>query len=305
MPRNIDKATAPLITLVPETRNFEVVQGDNRALMGIRFRDAAASTMDAPVYDPIHASEWAGHVLRSRGGTQNAPLQFNNVTFPYTSGGMEMMSNNEVQVHIPWEDPMLATGVVNPPPNRPINLLYDIWQVTYPGSTDSFVTSSPTTVNIGTTPTIFAAGDRVHFSDVAPVNTSTASNASRTSDSIIEVTVTNPERFSVGNYAVLQWQLSGQTEVNYLIGLIQFIDVSNDTVRLRLVTLTNGGTDGDSTVPATLNGSLDTTQSLLVGLTPVTATELSQNRFRGTIGIRERIYNNSHAGNDDTPTNGG
>ena len=136
MARNIDQANAPTIDLTPEARDFGIVQGDNRALMGIRFRDPT-STDAAPVYDPIHASEWQGRILRSRGGTEHVPLEFSNVTFGYTSDGTLMTSNREVQVHIPWEDAMFAT--INPPPNRPVTFLYDIWQVTYPNSEFSYI----------------------------------------------------------------------------------------------------------------------------------------------------------------------
>lgn len=288
MGRNIEQNNAPTINLTPEARNFDVVQGDNRALMGIRFRDAATSTETAPVYDPIHASEWAGHVLRTRGGTQNAPLVFNNVNFTYTSGDTTMMSNREVQVHIPWDNAMLQE--LNPPPNRPVNIFYDIWQVTYPDATDSFIATS---------------GDRLYFSDVMPVNTSTASNVVRNSDTSLTITVANPERFSVGRYINFISRLSGATDEGYLIAIIRFIDVTANTLTCDLITLTNGGTEGDSTIPNDLNGALDTTQSLVSQLTATTTTALSQARFRGIIGVRERIYNNANAGNDDTPTNGG
>ena len=64
----------------------------------------------------------------------------------------------------------------------------------------------------------------------------------------------------------------------------------------------NGGEQTD--VPSAYGGSTQST-STYQGLNVTTNTALSQNRFRGTIAVRERIYSNTHAGNEDTPTTGG
>ena len=290
MPRNIDKTTAPQITLVPETRNFEVVQGDNRALFGIRFRDRI-STTEAPVYDPIHASEWAGHVLRSRGGTQNAPLQFNNVNFSYTSGNDLLFSNREVQVHIPWENAMLSTDMVNPPPNRPVNLLYDIWQVTYPDATDSY---------------IGADGDRPYYtrdnSDIGNFE-----EIQRLTSNSVRITAPSsaPTQFNanIGDIGLLLFRFDGRTEDNYIIGRVISRNLTGQQhLDLEVLTFTNGGETTE--VPSSYGGSVQST-STYQGLNITTNTALSQVRFRGTIAVRERIYDNTHAGNEDTPTNGG
>ena len=153
MGRNIDQSNAPTIDLTPEARDFGIVMGDTRALMGIRLLNPT-STDTIPVYDANYASGWSGRILRSRGGSENVALQFENATFEYTSSGTTTFSNREVQVFIPWDNAMFAT--INPPPNRPVTFLYDIWQVTYPNSENSYITDDgdllhfERTVNPGT-----------------------------------------------------------------------------------------------------------------------------------------------------------
>ena len=290
MPKNIDKTTAPVISLVPDTRNFEVVQGDNRAIMGIRFRDRI-STADAPVYDRIHASQWRGHILRARGGTQNAPLQFNNVDFNYTSGGTFMASNREVQVHVPWEDPMLSTDMINPPPNRPVNLLYDIWQVTYPDATDTYVRLD---------------GDLNHYSRGGI--SASATHIDRDSDDTVTIRVDNANGFDINDIVAMDFSFDGGTGQvgQYIIGTVTATQVASDpnTVTVRVITQINGGDEGSVVLPDPYAGTL-VSGTTLHELTVTTNTQLSQNRFRGTLAVRERIYDNSHAGNEDVPTNGG
>ena len=96
---NIDRQDVPNINSVIRSRNWEVVQGDQRAIFGIRFRDSTFTT-NMPVYDPIHASEWEGRILERRsaaGATPlQAPLTFNNVNFSFNSGNTVEFSNREV-----------------------------------------------------------------------------------------------------------------------------------------------------------------------------------------------------------------
>ena len=69
------------------------------------------------------------------------------------SSGLQI-SNREVEAHIPWDDAGLAA--LNPEPNRGTSFLYDIWQVTYPNSENSYITDDgdllhfERTVNPGT-----------------------------------------------------------------------------------------------------------------------------------------------------------
>ena len=89
MVNNIDRPDAPVVNNVVTSRDWSAVQGDARALFGIRFRDPTY-TPEVPVYAPIHASQWRGHILqrRSAAGVQalQADLDFNNVSFSFVSG---------------------------------------------------------------------------------------------------------------------------------------------------------------------------------------------------------------------------
>lgn len=299
MARNIDQANAPTIDLTPEARDFGIVQGDNRALMGIRFRDPT-STEAAPAYDPIHASEWTGRILRARGGTENVPLEFSNVTFSYTSGGTLMTSNREVQVHIPWDNAMFST--VNPSPNRGVSFLYDIWELTYPDSQNSYITGE---------------GDRLHFTRDRS-RQAAIGEIIRLNDTTIEVRAPNAGALYNWNLGDLVWLsylfdgavdpttqdiiLGEVTGTGTLASGVETFDVSvisfdaNNGVDLRTVP--------DQNVPDPFGGTLES-GSIVEGLNPNFTTLITRPRFRGKINIRERISANVNAGNEDVNTNGG
>ena len=89
---NIDRTDAPNINSVISSRNWEVVQGDNRPVVGLRFRNPDFTEAD-PVYDDIYASDFLGHIPERRSAAGVSPLSvdldFTQASFSYnTSTGI-------------------------------------------------------------------------------------------------------------------------------------------------------------------------------------------------------------------------
>ena len=293
MARNIDDANAPAIDLVPPARNWAQVQGDRRAFFRWLNRDPA-STDQSPVYSALHASEIRGQVLRSRGGTQTAQLMFNQATFTYnfldttTQMTESRTTNNVVAAHVDWDNAMVAA--LNPAPNRGVSLLYDIWSVTYPNATDNY---------------IMANGDRAYYniaqSAFMPGIELISTNGRQytltwTTGSTVDVVAA----FPVGDIVVSRDANTAGAD-GYVIGRVaSTTGGANQTVVIDVFTTVNGGTEGDA-VPAR-NAAIVSSLARATG-NEDTVTAISRPLFRGTIDVRERLFANSQAGNEDTNTN--
>lgn len=112
MANNIDDTNASLTSYVPQARDFQIVQGTTRALLTIRLR-ASDYTDETPTYQDLSVRTFGGTILRSRGGVETANLSF----------VIDPADNTRKDVFIP----VSLQNSVNPPPNRPITFLYDIW----------------------------------------------------------------------------------------------------------------------------------------------------------------------------------
>lgn len=112
MANNIDDTGASLTSYIPQARDFEIVQGTKRALLTIRLRASDYTDM-VPAYQDLSARTFGGTILRNRGGEEKA-----NFTFT-----IDPTDNTRMDVFVP----VVLQDSVNPPPNRPVTFLYDIW----------------------------------------------------------------------------------------------------------------------------------------------------------------------------------
>ena len=311
---NIDRNDAPLISTVPQSRNWEHTQGDRRTPFGIRFR-VRGTPDNAPEYLPIHASQWGGHILQRRSEGGNPPLSvdltFNNVPFQYDftddSGTTAMFSNREIQFHIPWENTTLQS-MLNPIPNRGVAFLYDIWQVTYPNATDSFITNSIETISEPghANPPTFSAGDLVHWERL-DANRQIVSRIDKLdNDNLSELRFSVPDSSSYvsGTWVACDYTFLGGSTNNYVLGQVERADATSspNTFDIRVRSIAAGGEEQNNPLPEGDFGGVLNAGTPVFQLNLSTRTDLSRVRFRGTGLIRERIFNNPSAGNEDSNT---
>ena len=298
---NIDRTNAPNIVGVAESRNWEAVQGDRRAVFSFRERSTDYTDTD-PAYNTLYASDFLGHILERRSAAGASPLsvdlEFANASFAYNTSTGIATSTNEVQIHVPWDSANLAH--LNPVPNRGTSFLYDIWSGTYPGSEASYIT--------------FPEGDRLHFtfdrSRTAAIGTIT-----RESDTTLEVTA--PQAGALYN-----WNLGDLVYMNFFFdggdGTQQFIlgEVTGtssaagvesfevDVISFQLENGVDMRNNPSMNIPDPYGGTLET-GSIVLGLNPHFDIVIDRHWFRGVGLVRERISANPSAGNEGTPTNGG
>ena len=286
---NIDRTDAPNINSVIPSRNWEKVIGDERAIFGFRFRNSTFTDTD-PVYDPIHASGFHGRMLQRNPAGGATPLEanftFTNVPFTFTNSMGLQISNREVQAHIPWDDAGLAG--LNPVPNRGVSFLYDIWQVTYPNSENSYITDD---------------GDLLHFErTVAPgtlIDTITRLNDQQLLIPAESVGV--DFGLNLGDMVRVVYIFDGSSTQDTILGVVSGTGsssgINNITIDVISFDANNGQdirNDPDTNIPDPFGGSVEAS-SAVIQILPSTTTALSRHYFRGVGLIRERITDDPSA----------
>ena len=289
MVNNIDRPDAPIVNSVIPSRNWEKVLGDERAVFGFRFRNSTSTDTD-PVYDPVHASEFHGRMLERRPAAGATPLSanftFSNVPFTFTNSSGLQISNREVQAHIPWADAGLAA--LNPEPNRGTSFLYDIWQVTYPNSENSYITDT---------------GDLLHFErTVAPgtlIDTITRLNDRQLLIPAESVGV--DFGLNLGDIVRVTYIFDGRSTQDTLLGEVSATGSASGINNIEIDVISfdaNNGedirNDPNTNIPDPFGGSVEAS-SAVIQILPSTTTNLSRHYFRGVGLIRERITDDPSA----------
>ena len=301
MVNNIDRTDAPNINSVIPSRNWEVVQGDNRPVLGLRFRNPDWTEAD-PVYDDIYASDFIGHILQRRSAAGTDPLSvdldFSQASFSYNTSTGIATSTNEVQVHVPWLSPNLVN--LNPEPNRGVAFLYDIWTGTYPNAEANYIT--------------FPEGNRLYFT-FDRSRTAAIGQITRESDTTIEVTAPQAGTLYNWNLGDLVYMTfffdGGSNEQQFILGEVTGTSTSAGGIQsfeLGVISFQpfNGidmRNDPAVNIPDPYGGTLESGSTVL-GMNPDFAIEISRHYLRGVGLIRERISANPSAGNEGTPTDG-
>ena len=297
---NIDRTNAPNIVGVAESRNWEAVQGDRRAVFSFRERSTDYTDTD-PAYNTLYASDFLGHILERRSAAGASPLsvdlEFANASFAYNTSTGIATSTNEVQIHVPWDSANLAN--LNPVPNRGTSFLYDIWSGTYPNSQANYIT--------------WPEGDRLHFT-LDRSRTAAIGSITRESDTTIEVTAPQAEalyNWNFGDLVYMEFFFDGNDTQQFVIGEVTGMSSSAGVESFEVSVISFepfGGvdmrTDPTRNVPDPYGGTLGTGSTVL-GLNPHFDIVIDRHWFRGVGLVRERISANPSAGNEGTPTNGG
>ena len=298
---NIDRTDAPNINSVIPSRNWEVVQGDNRPVVGLRFRNPDWTQAD-PVYDDIYASDFLGHILERRSAAGVDPLSvdldFSQASFSYQTSTGLATSTNQVQAHIPWLSPNIVN--LNPEPNRGTSFLYDIWTGTYPNAEANYIT--------------FPENNRLYFTFD---RSRTAAIGEITRLSNTQVMVTAPTsgalyNWNLGDLVYMSFFFDGgsgtqQTILGEVTGTGSTAGVENFEVDVISFQLENGvdmRNDPTNNIPDPYGGTVESTGSVVLGMQPNFDISISRHYLRGVGLIGERISANPSAGNEGTPTDG-
>ena len=229
-------------------------------------------------------------MLERRPAAGATPLEanftFSNVPFSFTNSSGLQISNREVQAHIPWDDAGLAA--LNPEPNRGTSFLYDIWQVTYPNSENSYITDN---------------GDLLHFERT--VNPGTLIDTiTRLNDRQLLIpaeSVGVDFGLNLGDIVRVTYIFDGSSTQDTLLGEVSATGSASGINNIEIDVISfdaNNGedirNDPNTNIPNPFGGSVEAS-SAVIQILPSTTTNLSRHYFRGVGLIRERITDDPSA----------
>ena len=216
----------------------------------------------------------------------SANFTFNNVAFSFTNSMGLQISNREVQAHIPWDDAGLAG--LNPVPNRGVSFLYDIWQVTYPNSENSYITDD---------------GDLLHFEGTVAPGT-LIDTITRLNDQQLEIPAESigvDFGLNIGDMVRVVYIFDGRATQDTILGVVSGTGsssgINNITIDVISFDANNGQdirNDPNTNIPDPFGGSVEA-GSVVLQIVPTTTTALSRHYFRGVGLIRERITDDPSA----------